>query len=150
MTFSLFIKETNGADVPNWNKDGLIKNPFSEPIGEEKATTQYFQYYILEEDWPKPFPAFMSRVIEVGKEPECRRIKSSNREPLNWLPKLSYFENDFFLAAVGLFILEKFSNDTSRSSRCPFSPWVLPNFLYLFADQACTMLTHIKTKDATS
>lgn len=44
-----------------------------------------------------------------------RKVKPSDKEHLNWLPKLSYFKNDFFLAAAGFLILEKYSMGTSHS-----------------------------------
>jgi len=58
----------------------------------------------------------MSQIVDAGKELECRQVKSSDREPLNWLPKLSYFENVFFLAATGMLILENYSNGILRLS----------------------------------
>ena len=51
----------------------------------------------------------MLRIVDAGEEFERRRVKSSNREPFNWFPKLSYFENDFFLAATSLLILANYS-----------------------------------------
>ena len=54
----------------------------------------------------------MAQAIESVKGPEKRRSKSSDREPLNWLPKLKFFTNNFFLAAVGLLILKNFTKDT--------------------------------------
>ena len=47
--------------------------------------------------------------MESVKGPEKRKSKSSDREPLNWLPKLKFSKNDFFLAAAGLLILKNFS-----------------------------------------
>jgi len=46
----------------------------------------------------------MTRAIESVKGPEKRRSKSSDQEPLDWLPRLKFFVNDFFLAAAGLFV----------------------------------------------
>ena len=46
------------------------------------------------------------------KGPKKRRSKSSNREPLNWLPKLKFSENGFFLATAGLLIPKNFSKGT--------------------------------------
>ncbi|KAJ8433877.1 hypothetical protein Cgig2_021260 [Carnegiea gigantea] len=57
-------------------------------------------YYICEDDRLKPLLAFISCIVDAGKDPKCHRVKSSDREPFNKLPKLSYFENDFFLAAT--------------------------------------------------
>jgi len=82
---------------------------------EETKTTCYFQYYVHEDDRPKPLSSFMSKIADAGKEPEHRRSKSSGRKPpLNWLPELLYFENDFFLVAAGLLILKNYSNGTLR------------------------------------
>ena len=57
----------------------------------------------------------MAQAIESVKGPEKRKSKSSEREPLNWLPKLKFFENDFFLAVTGLLILKNFSKGTCCS-----------------------------------
>jgi len=54
----------------------------------------------------------MSKIVDTGKEAECKRSKSSDREPFNWLPKLLYFTNNFFIATVGLFILKNYSKGT--------------------------------------
>jgi len=67
---------------------------------------RYFQYYIREDDWSYLLCSSMLRVMDVGKEPECRRVKSRDRELFNWLPKLSYFRNDYFLVAASLLILQ--------------------------------------------
>jgi len=56
---------------------------------EETKTTRYFQYYVQEDDHQKPLPSFMSKVVDARKEPKHQQSKSSDREPLNWLPKLS-------------------------------------------------------------
>ena len=63
----------------------------------------------------------MSQAIEAVRGPEKRRTKSSDREPLNWLPKLKFFTNDFFLAATGLLILKNFTKGT-QLSRCALVP----------------------------
>ena len=76
---------------------------------------RYFQYYIREADKPKAIPSFMSCIVDVRKNPECRRVNSSDREPFNWLPKLSYFENDFFLVASDLLNLANYSKGIIRS-----------------------------------
>jgi len=52
---------------------------------------RYFEYYIREDDRPKPLLTFTSNIVDMGKEPECQKIKSSDKESFNWLPKLSYF-----------------------------------------------------------
>jgi len=54
----------------------------------------------------------MARVVDAQKGPEQKRSKSSDREPMNWLPRLKYFVNDFFLAVAGLLILKNFSKVT--------------------------------------
>ena len=51
----------------------------------------------------------MTQAIEPVRGPEKRRSKSSDRESLNWLPKLKVFANDFFLVATGLLILKNFT-----------------------------------------
>ena len=63
---------------------------------------------------PDPSPSFMAQAIESVKGPERRKSKSSDKEPLNWLPKLKFFGNDFFLAAAGLLILKNFSKGIGR------------------------------------
>ena len=50
----------------------------------------------------------MSQIVDTGKKSKRRRVKLSDKEPLNWLPMLSYFENDPFLATAGLLILENY------------------------------------------
>jgi len=54
----------------------------------------------------------MTQAIESVNGPEDRRSKSSDQESLNWLPKLKFFANDFFLAAAGLLILKNFTKGT--------------------------------------
>jgi len=54
----------------------------------------------------------MTQAIELVKGPEKRRSKSSDRELLNWLPKLKFFANDFFLTAASLLILKNFTKGT--------------------------------------
>ena len=82
-------------------------------------------FYIREDDRPRPIPKFMSQAIEAVKGPEKRRTKSSDREPLNWLPKLKFFANDFFLAAAGLLILKNLTKGTKLSRRVFVSRFVL-------------------------
>jgi len=60
----------------------------------------------------RPIPWFMTQVIESVKGLEKRRSKSSDRESLNWLLKLKFFANDFFLATTGLLILKNFTKGT--------------------------------------
>ena len=64
----------------------------------------------------------MSCIVDAGKELERQRVKSSDREPFNWLPELSYFENNFFLVAAGLLILKKYSKGASRFPNVFFFP----------------------------
>jgi len=54
----------------------------------------------------------MTQAIESMKGPEKRRSKFTDREPLNWLPRLQFFANDFFLAAAVLLILKNFTKGT--------------------------------------
>jgi len=89
-----------------------VRHPFGEPTADERRTARYFQFYIHKDDKPRPIPKFMAQAIESVKGPEKRRSKSSGREPLNWLPKLKFFANDFFLAAAGLLILKNYIKGT--------------------------------------
>ena len=82
-------------------------------------------FYIHEDDRPQPIPRFMSQAIEAVRGPEKRRTKSSDQKPLNWLPKLKFFANDFFLAAAGLLILKNFTNGTQLSRRFLVTRFVL-------------------------
>lgn len=112
----LFLRRASGwGDVPTWNEGKPVRNPFGEPTAEERRTARYFMFYIREDDRPRPIPRFMSQAIEAVKGPEKRRTKSSDQEPLNWLPKLKFFANDFFLAAAGLLILKNFTKGTQLS-----------------------------------
>ena len=56
----------------------------------------------------------MAQAIESVKGLEKKRGKSSDREPLNWFPKLKFFGNNFFLASAGLLILKNFSKGICR------------------------------------
>ena len=67
----------------------------------------------------------MAQAIESVKGPERRKSKSSDREPLNWLPKLKFFGNDFFLTATGLLILKNFSKGTGNPNVSQLSSLVL-------------------------
>jgi len=51
----------------------------------------------------------MSKIMDAGKELEHKRRKSSNKEPFNWLPKLSFFGTGFFPAAASLLVLKDYS-----------------------------------------
>jgi len=81
-------------------------------MADERRTALYFQFYICEDDKSRPTPMFMAQAIESVKGPEKRRSKSSDRESLNWLPKLRFFANDFFLATAGLLILKNYTKGT--------------------------------------
>jgi len=50
-------------------------------------------------------------------------MKMSNKELLNWLPKLAYVKNNFFLAAASLLVLLDFSKGIFRF------PWVFCTLL---------------------
>ena len=109
----LFLRRESGwEDVPYWNEGKPVRNPFGEPMADEQRTARYFQFYIHEDDKPRPIPKFMAQAIESVKGPEKRRSKSSDWEPLNWLPKLKFFSDDFFLATAGLLILKKYTKGT--------------------------------------
>jgi len=110
--FLFLHRESCWGDVPDWNEGQPVWNPFGEPTADERRTTRYFQFYICEDNKPRPIPKFMAQAIESVKGPERRRSKSSNPEPLNWLPKLKFFANDFFLIAVGLLILKNYTRGT--------------------------------------
>ena len=83
-------------------------------MAEERRMARYFQFYTRGDDKPWPIPKFMVQEIESGKGPEKRKSKYSDKEPLNWLPKLKFFRNDLFLAAAGLLILKNFSKGIGR------------------------------------
>ena len=109
----LFVhRESSWGNIPNWNEGKPVKNPFGAPTVEERKTARYFHYFILEDDKPWRIPKFLAHAIESVKGPEKGKSKSSDREPPNWLPKLKFFKNDFFLAPAGLLILENFSKGT--------------------------------------
>ena len=67
----------------------------------------------------------MSQIVDTGKEPKRRRVKSSDREPLNWVSKLSCFENDLFPVATGLIIRENYSKGILHLPYMLFSPLAL-------------------------
>ena len=81
-------------------------------MAEERCTACYFMFFVCEDDRPRPIPRFMTQAIESMKGPEKRRSKFTDREPLNWLPRLQFFANDFFLAAAVLLILKNFTKGT--------------------------------------
>ena len=89
-----------------------MRNPFGEPMANERRTAAYFQFYIREDNKPWPISKFIAQAIESAKRPERRRSKSSDWEPLNWLPKLKFFANEFFLTATGLLILKNYTKGT--------------------------------------
>lgn len=91
-----------------------MRSPFSERTSEEIAIARYFQYHVRKDDQPKPLAAFMLHIVDTRKEPKRRKVQSSDREPFNWLPKLSYFDNNFFLVATGLLISANYSKGIAR------------------------------------
>jgi len=52
----------------------------------------------------------MSAMVEKPKEKELKqkRVKLGTKFSLNWLPKLSHFNSDFFLVIIELLIMESF------------------------------------------
>jgi len=43
----LFVHRDSGwGDLPIWNKDKPLRNPFGEPSDEEQKTTRYFLCYV--------------------------------------------------------------------------------------------------------
>ena len=112
----LFVhRESGWGNTPDWNEGKPIRNPFGAPTVEEKKTTRCFHYFVWEDDKPWPIPKFMAQAIQSMKGPEKRKSKTRDKEPLNWFPKLKFFDNDLFLAAAGLLILKNFSKGTYRS-----------------------------------
>ncbi|KAJ8449495.1 hypothetical protein Cgig2_002292 [Carnegiea gigantea] len=65
------------GDVLDWNEGKPIRKPFGEPTTDERRTTRYFQFYIREDDKPRPIPKFMGQAIESVKAPQKRRSKSN-------------------------------------------------------------------------
>ena len=120
----LFVRCDSGwGDISDWNEGKSVRNPFGEPMAEERKMAHYFHYWIREDDKPRPIPKFMEQAIESLKGPEKKKSKSSDKEPLNWLPKLKFFANNFFLAATSLLILKNFSKGTCCS--CVDRPFCL-------------------------
>ncbi|KAJ8428264.1 hypothetical protein Cgig2_000326 [Carnegiea gigantea] len=88
----LFIRwELGWGNIPDWNEGKPIKNPFRAPTAKEKKTAYYFLYFFQEDDKPRPIPKFIAQAIKSVKGPEKRKSKSSDREPLNFVPKLKFF-----------------------------------------------------------
>jgi len=83
--FFFVHRESSWGDVPVWNEDKPIMNPFRPPTPEEKKTVGYFHYFVRD-DKPQHIPKFMAQAIESVKGPEKRKSKSSDRKPPNWLP----------------------------------------------------------------
>jgi len=54
----------------------------------------------------------MTQAIESVKGLEKKRSRFSNREPFNWLLRLKFFTNDFFLAAADFLILKNVTKGT--------------------------------------
>jgi len=87
----LFVRRESGwGNVPDWTEGKPVMNPFGKPTAEERKTACYFQFYIRKDDKSWPIPKFMAQAIESVKGLEKRKSKSSDREPLNWLPKLKF------------------------------------------------------------
>lgn len=76
-------------NLPQRNDGNLVRTPIRVPNNMAVVVESYFQYIVREDGCPWPTPLFMARVIEKqrGKEPERQRMKKSDKEPLNWLPK---------------------------------------------------------------
>jgi len=56
----------------------------------------------------------MAQASDSVKGPERRKSKSSDGEPLNWVPKLKFLMNNFFLIAVSLSMLKNFFKGIGR------------------------------------
>ena len=69
------------------------------------------------------------------------------KESLNWLPKLSYFKNKFFLAAFELVTLENFSKGNAHSPHVPFFPLNWPDFISLYVEESHTRFTKLESRD---
>ncbi|KAJ8434513.1 LOW QUALITY PROTEIN: hypothetical protein Cgig2_030136 [Carnegiea gigantea] len=110
------------VDVLNWNDGKPVRNLFGELTFEEIATARYFQYHIREDDQSKPLATFMLCIVGAGKEPKRHRVQSSDREQFNWLRKLSYFDNKFFLTTTGLLILANYSKGVAQEAQALLSP----------------------------
>ena len=73
-------------------------------------TVRYFHYFVHEDDYHRPIPSFMAGVVEAEKGPELKRSRSSDREPLNWLPRLKFLPMaSFWLLRASLFLKIIFS-----------------------------------------
>jgi len=49
----LFVRRESGwGNIPDWNEGKPVKNPFGEPMAEERKTARYFQFYMWEDDKP--------------------------------------------------------------------------------------------------
>ena len=69
-------------------------------------------FYIHEDDRPWLIPRFMTQAIQSVNGPMKRRSKFSDRELLNWLPRLKCFENDFLSTTAGVLILKNVTKGT--------------------------------------
>ncbi|KAJ8434594.1 hypothetical protein Cgig2_025020 [Carnegiea gigantea] len=67
----------------HWNNRKPIWNSFREPTKAEKKAFCYVNFYDREDDFPRPIPSFMARVIEAEKGPERKRSRSGDRETMN-------------------------------------------------------------------
>jgi len=92
--FLFLHRELGLGDVPHWNKGKPVRSTFGEPTAEERRTTHYFVFYIREGERPRPIPRFMTQAIKSVKGLEKSRSRFSDRELLNWLPRLKLFAND--------------------------------------------------------
>ena len=69
----LFVRRDSGwGDLPAWDKEKPIRNPFG-PFDKERRTTRYFLCYIGEDDRPRPIPEFMADVIVRCRGPRKER-----------------------------------------------------------------------------
>ena len=49
----LFVHyELGWGDVLDWIEGKLLRNPFGEPMAEERKTSHYFRYWVREDDKP--------------------------------------------------------------------------------------------------
>jgi len=52
--FPFLHRESGWGDVPDWNEEKLVRNPFGEPSANEQRISRYFQFYIRQDDKPRP------------------------------------------------------------------------------------------------
>jgi len=58
-------QETGWGDLPNWNEEKSIRNPYREPTDTEKRMARYFYFYVQEDAHPRLIPSFMARVVDA-------------------------------------------------------------------------------------